>query len=217
LPEVSERERARIALVSLLERAQSGDVVLFSGTRASSQRIRRLTQSAFSHVAMVVRDAELAPGALLWQASSGPHSGVLRGMERRAGIQLNPLGEALHDYLGECPGARFVHRSLHTRADPALLCKRQAALNDLVRRLDGGPYTPDMDGLYVLGLMELGTAPPNEFFCAGAVAEALMEMGILTRTFQHWQYTPRDFSEEQSELPFAQTEERYAPEVQIEL
>jgi hypothetical protein len=42
-------------------------------------------------------------------------------------------------------------------------------------------------------------------------------MGILTRTFQHWQYTPRDFSEEQSELPFAQTEERYAPEVQIEL
>jgi len=219
LPSVDVAHLEHINMEELKSRARTGDVVLFSGSLASSQRIRRYTQSAFSHVTFVVKAPEFANGAaLIWQSTSSTHRGVLRNMEHRAGIQLNYLEEMIHDYMRECPGSTVVYRSLNEPPqDEEIKLEKWQALIDLIHREDGKPYTDDMSGLYIMGLMEIDNPKKDDFFCAGLVAQSMMNYGILKDIFMQYQYAPRDFCHRQEALPFAISNTSFGPEIVVDV
>ena len=219
LPSVDVDNLEHIGLEELKRQATTGDVILFSGALASSQKIRRYTQSAFSHVVMVVKEPELADGqALVWQSTSSTHRGVLRNMELRSGIQLNHLDEMIRDYLLECPGSIVVYRSLkRQQRDSKVERERWQAVLDFINREDGKPYTDDMEGLYIMGLMEVENPKSDDFFCAGLVAHSLMDYGILKDTFRQYQYAPRDFSALQQTLPYSTVGIAFGPEVVVDV
>ncbi|WP_319777869.1 hypothetical protein [Maridesulfovibrio sp.] len=202
IPEV-DASLPRLALQDVMEDARTGDLVLFSGSIPSSMRIKRMTQSPYSHVVLLVKEPELAEGrCLAWQATASEHCCVLRNMETATGVQLNYLEDVVADYLDEAPGSVVVYRKLMQNG-------RRAALNgnirqnilDFIKAMDGKPYTDDMDLLYIMGLFEVENPGHENYYCAGLVAESLMEMGVLDRSFLQHQYTPRDFCTLQKCLP----------------
>lgn len=199
----------------IMENCRTGDVILFSGTAKSSQRIRRFTQSPFSHVVVLIKEPELADGrALIWQATSSTHNGVLRDMQALPGIQLNFLDEMVRDYRSEATGANVVYRKL-IRAERSVEEEEPARQKviEFIREMDSKPYTDDMDGLYVMGLLEVDDSKEDDFFCAGLVAETLMRFSVLTDAFLQYQYAPRDFCDLQQCLPFEGSSVSFSAEI----
>lgn len=219
LPSVDVEHLEHINMDELKNRVSTGDIVLFSGALASSQKIRRYTQSAFSHVTFIVKEDEFLEAApLIWQSTSSTHRGVLRNMQYKSGIQLNHMEEMIHDYLKECPGSTVVYRSLNRQLrDQALEQEKWQEVVKLIHKEDGNPYTDDMDGLYIMGLTEIDDPKKDDYFCAGLVAQSMMNYGILKNTFVQYQYAPRDFSHVQQALPFALENTSFGPEIVVDV
>lgn len=203
VPSVKCNTLKKCGVKEIIEKCRTGDLLLFSGTAPSSQRIRRLTQCPYSHVVMIVKEPEFCDGTpLIWQATASAHHGVLREHELKAGIQLNPFMQMINEYRDDAPGAIVAYRQLdHGITDPE---KRETFRLDLInyiQRMDGQPYTQDMDKLYLKGLFEI-EEPGFDYYCAGLVAESLITYGVLKPTFLQHQYAPRDFSTLQKNVPF---------------
>ena len=214
LPSVDVENTPHMSINDLVEQAQTGDVILFAGSYPSSQRIRRLTQSCFSHVVIVIKDPAIADGkACIWQATSSTHRGVLRNMEAKSGIQLNYLAEMIEDYRDEDGGAVVCWRKLQYQ--PAFTPQQIQDLIAFIKEMDGKPYTDDMDGLYIMGLMEVDNPNKADYFCAGLVAQSHMKLNILKDTFYQYQYAPRDFSDRQPSLPFVDNRSYFKNEIVI--
>lgn len=205
LPAVETAEMAHLDVDDVMDMCQTGDLLLFSGTAPSSQRIRRMTQCAFSHVVMIVKNSAFEGGvALLWQATASSHHGVLREREFKSGIQLNPFAEMINEYRAAAPGAIVVYRKLQFGKSATKEQEdRHRALVDYIHLMDGKAYTKDMDKLYFKGLFEVHE-PGEDYFCAGLVAESLMLLGVLEPAFMQHQYAPRDFSTCQKNLPLTE-------------
>lgn len=218
LPAVDVEGSPHISLDRLLAEARTGDVLLCSGSHASSKGIRRATQSCFSHVLMVVREAEIGGGRpCVFQAITSDYRSVLRNGERGAGLQLNYLDEALDDYRAEDDGAVICWRRLEREPrEESVEREGWERLRAFIGEVDGAPYTDDMEGLYIMGLLEIDNPGEAEYFCAGLVAESLMLLGLLKRSFHQYQYAPRDFSERQQVLPFSDPRTRFAEEVVVD-
>jgi len=215
LPSVDVENTPHMSINDLVEQAQTGDVILFAGSYPSSQRIRRLTQSCFSHVVIVIKDPAIADGkACIWQATSSTHRGVLRNMEAKSGIQLNYLAEMIEDYRDEDGGAVVCWRKLQYQ--PAFTPQQIQDLIAFIKEMDGKPYTDDMDGLYIMGLMEVDNPNKADYFCAGLVAQSQMKLNILKDTFYQYQYAPRDFSDRQPSLPFVDNRSYFENEIVID-
>lgn len=206
VPAINPETAPHIDLNTLVEEAQTGDVILFAGSYPSSLRIRRLTQSRYSHVVVVIKEPEINNGrACVWQATSSTHKGVLRDMEEKPGIQLNYLDEMLRDYRKEDANSIICHRkAVQTESSSAIMRGNWPIVREFINALDGKPYTDDMDGLYIMGLMEVNNPNKEDYFCAGLVADTLMKMQLLGTQFCQYQYAPRDFSELQNGLPLEQ-------------
>ena len=218
LPTVDVQGSPHISVEELLKEARTGDVLLFSGSHASSQGIRRATQSCFSHVVVVVREDDIADGRpCVFQAITSEYRGVLRGGEYKAGLQLNFLDEALEDYRSHDDHAVICWRRLkRERREETVEQEAWTALKAFIEKIDGSPYTDDMEGLYIMGLMEIDNPADADYFCAGLVAESLMLLGLLKRTFHQYQYAPRDFSERQQALPFVEETTSFDEEYVVE-
>lgn len=203
VPAIDTQTAPKIDLNDLLEEAQTGDLILFAGSYPSSLRIRRLTQSRYSHVVVVIKEPDICDGkACIWQATSSTHQGVLRGMEEKSGIQLNFLADMLRDYRDEDANSVISYRkAVQTGTSSALARDNWSVVKAFIEQMDGKPYTDDMDGLYIMGLMEVDNPKKDDYFCAGLVAETLMKMQLLDTPFMQYQYAPRDFSELQTALP----------------
>ena len=218
IPCINPNNSPHIELEKLINEAQTGDLILFAGSHPSSLRIRRLTQSRYSHVVLVIREPEFNNGQpCVWQATSSTHEGVLRNNERKSGIQLNNLKDMLLDYRDEDAGSVICYRkAIQTDTSTAVMHDNWPSIKAFIHSLDGKPYTDDMDGLYIMGLMEIDNPNKEDYFCAGLVAETLMKMQLLDRTFRQYQYAPRDFSELQTSLPVLQPQMHYGAETIIE-
>lgn len=203
VPAIDTQTAPKVDLNKLLEDAQTGDLILFAGSYPSSLRIRRLTQSRYSHVVVVIKEPEIADGrACIWQATSSTHQGVLRGMEEKSGIQVNYLEDMLRDYRHEDANSVISYRkAIQTGTSTAVARDKWPAVKAFIEEMDGKPYTDDMDGLYIMGLMEVDNPNKEDYFCAGLVAETLMKLQLLDTRFMQYQYAPRDFSELQTTLP----------------
>lgn len=218
LPCVDTEHTPHHTLSEVCAKCKTGDLILFSGTKPGSQGIRRATQSQFSHVTVVVKDPSLLNGeALLFQATDSAHKCVLRNDEMHPGVQLNRVTDYVHDYWHGVPDADIVWRQLDiTERDPEEEKAAHARVLDFVHRLDGTPYTNDMAGLYIMGLMEIDNPNENDWFCAGIVAQALVEYGILKDVFKHYQYGPGDFSAAKEVLPYVNAANRLGQEFVID-
>ena len=217
VPAIDPKTAPHIDLEVLVEQAQTGDLILFAGSYPSSLRIRRLTQSRYSHVVVVIKEPEIQNGrACIWQATSSFHHGVLRNMERKSGIQLNYLEDMLRDYRDEDANSLICYRkAIQTESSQAIMRDNWPIVREFINKMDGKPYTDDMDGLYIMGLMEIDNPNDQDYFCAGLVAETLMKMQLLGEQFRQYQYAPRDFSELQQHLPLAQPPMHYGQETLI--
>ncbi len=206
LPAVDENKLECSSLRAIMEKSQTGDLVLFSGTLPSSQRIRRLSQSPFSHVLLVVREAGLVDNKVLaWQATAGSHRALLRDMESKPGLQLNFLDEVIDDYRKDHPDAVIVYRRLvQGGQDETIEEKYRRRLIDYIRMMDGKSYTEDMDKLFLMGVLEVNNPGRDNYYCAGLVADSLMRLGVLDSIFVQHQYAPRDFSSAQKNCPFVE-------------
>ena len=219
LPAVNVASLEHRSVDSIMESCKTGDIILFSGTAPSSQRIRRLTQCPFSHVVIVVKEPEFADGkALVWQSTASVHAGVLRDRESKSGIQLNLLDEMIRDYREEAPpGVTVVCRQLKRAGrDLAIEDKCRQTVIDYIRFMDGKPYTDDMDKLYLMGLLEVDDPHKENYFCAGQVAELLVRFRVLAPVFKQHQYAPRDFSDLQQGLPFVEETASFGEYIVVE-
>lgn len=206
VPAIDPETAPHIDLNTLVEEAQTGDMILFAGSYPSSLRIRRLTQSRYSHVVVVIKEPEIHNGrACVWQATSSSHHGVLRDMEYKSGIQLNFLEDMLRDYRDEDANSVICYRkAVQTEASSKIMQNNWPIVREFINTMDGKPYTDDMEGLYVMGLMEVDNPNKEDYFCAGLVADTFMKMQLLGTQFSQYQYAPRDFSELQKGLPLEQ-------------
>ena len=171
-------------LKNIMDDARTGDLILFSGNIPSSKRIKRFTQSPFSHVVLLVKEPEFENGrCLVWQATASEHCCVLRNMKSATGIQLNYLEDVINDYLEGAPGSAVVFRKLLQKDQRAQLDKptRQTLIR-YIRKMDGKPYTANMDMLYLMGLLEVENPGHENYYCAGLVAESLMKLEVLDTT-----------------------------------
>lgn len=172
---------------------RTGDLLLFSGKSWSSEGIKRLTSSFWSHVGLV------------WRVEAGPHAGVLAVWESTTLADLPDLdtGHAhagvqrveLRARLRQCFAAGYHVGVRHL--EPAPDATMLAALDQLRLELMGRPY--EQSELELLRAVYEGALGDNEagldsLFCSELVAEAYLRMGLLDAGVASNEYTPRDFS-----------------------
>ncbi len=172
---------------------RTGDLLLFSGKSWTSEGIKQLTASFWSHVGLV------------WRITEGPHAGTLAVWESTTLADLVDLDTDtahpgvqrvdLRARLGAClaAGYRVGVRQLSEPLD----APRLEALEALRVELVGRPYEEGQ--LELLCAVCEGAFGDNEanldsLFCSELVAEAYQRMGLLDVTHASNEFTPRDFS-----------------------
>lgn len=195
------RDLGRGALASV----QTGDILLFSGKSGSSESIKWVTLSPWSHVGLVLRLPQYG-FPCLYEATTTATLADLDTGRVRSGVQLVPLAARVAEYDGD-----VALRRLHgVQLDPP----RLDALHALRRRLAGREYEQDK-----IELMAAAYDGPfgeqredlRELFCSELAAASYQALGLLGPHKPSNEYVPADFSEEWERLPWI--EGRLGPEV----
>lgn len=193
------------------DKLETGDLILFSGKGGTSTGIKWLTNSKWSHVAMVVRLDDWDT-LLLWEATTLMDlKDVLTG-KCRQGVQLVTLSDRIASYDGEV-SVRF----LDVKRTP----KMKRALVELRQELRGRKYeTRKIELLRAAydGPLGENSSDLSSLFCSELIAESYQRMGLLpsgSKALPSNEYTPRDFSDKgtRMELLLGAT---LSPELQIE-
>jgi hypothetical protein len=156
----------------------TGDVVLFSKSdELISTVLKDVTDSPYSHVAMVVRTDPNGP-PMIWQAA--PQSLVpdpdLHD-ETHPGAQLGDAFEVMSLVVSSTYSLTPYYRSLSVARGPDF----ESAVAAVVEQLDGIPF-PTMAGM--LGHAAEGRffgkdSGPSDMFCAQLVAKTMQMAGLL--------------------------------------
>lgn len=193
---------ATVPLSQVLEKCQTGDILLFQGHSSESRLIEFVTGSKFSHVGMVLRDPS-KPRPMIWQAGPDPvisddpdpETGTVHG-----GAQCGWLDEALKLMDSQSYRDTPFWRPLTGVTRDAGWVK---AILGCIARVEGTPFPPiwEMFEEGFEGDLKIAT-PTSTLFCAQLVALSLQEIGILPPDDPpaNW-YDPKRFSEEFDELP----------------
>ncbi|MDT8447966.1 MAG: hypothetical protein RRB13_13825 [bacterium] len=174
---------------------KTGDLLLFSGTSATSMVIRLGTRSRWSHVGMVMVLEEFDE-VMLWESTTLTDVEDAETKTYRAGVQLVPLSARLANYPGD-----VVWRPLQLQAGQdrkeigkvlAVLRKEwklkryESDMWELMKAAYDGPGGQNQEDL-------------GEMFCSEMVSEAYQRCGLLAEVDQGGlpsnEYTPKDFSE----------------------
>lgn len=194
-------------LMQALPLMQTGDILIFHDDAFESRVIDVLTDSWFSHAAMVYRDP-VKGGVYIWQTDPSeivedrigelytkapPPDG-----KNHAGAQLGDLVAAVEE-TARTWGDQPFWRPLRYDRPPTF----DGRTLQCMYQLDATPYPGDLDMLleFLLGREDI---PPRtkDMFCSQLIAATYLGMGILTDVHPDNFYAPRDFSEEpDAELP----------------
>mmetsp|Transcript_5903 Transcript_5903/g.7523 ORF Transcript_5903/g.7523 Transcript_5903/m.7523 type:complete len:220 (-) Transcript_5903:76-735(-) len=210
----------------MLAVAKPGDILLFSGIASGAFVICRFTKSPYSHVAMVVQEDKLFYGKpLLLQTTCSVHFDLIRN-KRTSGCQLNCIDVQLQDSKSmmwvdpepENPAIvtfRSIQRPKRSLDEEQ---KMSEALLSFIQEKNGLPYTNDMEGLYVMGLLKVDLENESEtnYYCANRMAYALIKYGSIENMYLHQQYGPHDFSAMYQSLPFVDANISYGSEVMVD-
>lgn len=180
-------------LDELAPELRTGDLLLFSGKSWTSEGIKRLTSSVWSHVGLVwrVEDGRHAGTLTVWESTTLADLPDLDTGLARPGVQRVDLRARLRQCFAS--GYRVGVRQLRPGPDPAML----AALDALRLEVMGRPYeASELELLLAVYEGALGANDPalDSLFCSELVAEAYLRMGLLDPAVPANEYTPRDFS-----------------------
>lgn len=178
---------AAITLGTALDIAATGDLWLFRGQKANDRFVQVATNSPVNHVAMAVAIGDLP--ALLWHTESSPSAVDVWQGERRPGVQLQRLDEAV-----EVWSSRWGHKPFIRQPSPAVARHAEDELLRVINEYSGRRF-PTARGLakrWFLGRARRA-AFPDEIFCAELIAVTYQRMGLLDqRKPPNW-YDPGRF------------------------
>ena len=199
---------------ALRRRLKTGDLIFFSGKELSSNSVKWVTLSRWSHVALVVVLPEY-DYVCLWEANTLTNLGNLDDPKLRArpGVMLVPLSARLQTYEGEI-GLRHLQGVRLNEQDITTLMA-------LRRKLACRPYEKSTLELMTAAYDgPLGEQQENlsSLFCSELVAEAYQALGLIRggkKDKPSNEYVPADFSEKYERLPWRRG--RLGPEILLKL
>jgi hypothetical protein len=191
---------AALALDDAVATAATGDVWLFRGRSLADVAIRTVTNSPVNHVGMVVAIDDLP--ALLWHAELGRSLPDVWSGERRRGVQLHLLSDAVRTWTG-----RYGQRAWTRPLEGELARHHEDRLMEVIERFDGRPFptTPGLARQWLVGRLRRSSSLET-IYCAELVATTYQHMGLLPRRRPASWYDPgRFWSGDRIELvpPFA--------------
>jgi hypothetical protein len=178
---------AALTLQAAMDVTATGDLWLFRGRKANDRFVQLATNSPVNHVAMAVAIGDLPP--LLWHTESSPSAVDVWSGQRRPGVQLQRLDEAV-----EVWSSRWGHQPFIRQLSPPI---RRPAEDELLRVINeySGRRFPTARGMakrWLLGRVRR-SAFPDEVFCAELIALTYQRMGLLDeRKPPNW-YDPGRF------------------------
>jgi hypothetical protein len=178
---------AALTLEDALATASTGDVWLFRGRAIADRAIRVATNSPVNHVGMVVAIDDLPP--LLWHAELGRSLPDVWTGERRRGVQLHVLGDAVRTW-----NERYRQRAWVRQLEGPIERHHEDRLMEVIARLDGRPF-PTSLGLarqWLNGRFRRSSSLET-IYCAELVATTYQHMGLLPRRRPASWYDPGRF------------------------
>jgi hypothetical protein len=197
-----------VALDDAVAIAATGDLWLFRGSSVADRAIQAVTNSPVNHVGMVVAIDDLPP--LLWHAELGRSLPDVWTGERRRGVQLHLLREAVPVWVG-----RYRQRAWVRLLEGELQREHEDKLIKVIERFDGRsfPSTAGLARQWVTGRYRRRESSLETVYCAEIVALTYQAMGLLPdRRPASWYDPGRFWSGDRIELvpPFA-----LAPEIAV--
>ena len=178
---------APLSLADAVSTASTGDVWLFRGRAIADRAIRLATNSPVNHVGMVVAIDDLPP--LLWHAELGRSLPDVWTGERRRGVQLHMLGDAVTTW-----NERYHQRAWVRHLEGPIERHHEDRLMEVIARLDGRPF-PTSLGLarqWLNGRFRRSSSLET-IYCAELVATTYQHMGLLPRRRPASWYDPGRF------------------------
>jgi hypothetical protein len=180
--------------------AATGDIWLFRGRSLADRAIQAVTNSPVNHVGMVVAIDDLPP--LLWHAEVGRSLPDVWSGERRRGVQLHLLADAVRTWE-----ERYAQRAWVRQLDGTLEREHEDRLMQVIDRLDGRPFptTPGLARQWLTGRLRRSSSLET-IYCAELVATTYQQMGLLpSRRPASWYDPGRFWSGDRIQLvpPFA--------------
>jgi hypothetical protein len=191
---------AGLTLDDAVATAATGDVWLFRGRSLADRAIQAVTNSPVNHVGMVVALDDLPP--LLWHAELGRSLPDVWSGERRRGVQLHLLRDAVTTW-----NARYGQRAWVRQLEGTIEREHEDRLMEIVDRFDGRPFptTPGLARQWLIGRFRRSSSL-EAIYCAELVAATYQHMGLLpSRRPASWYDPGRFWSGDRIELvpPFA--------------
>jgi hypothetical protein len=162
-----------VTLDEAIATASTGDIWLFRGKSIADRAIRAATNSPVNHVGMVVALDDLPP--LLWHAELGRSLPDVWTGERRRGVQLHQLGEAVRTW-----NERYGQRAWMRQLEGTIERHHEDRLMEVIDRYDGRPF-PTSLGLarqWLNGRVRRSSSLET-VYCAELVATTYQHMGLL--------------------------------------
>jgi hypothetical protein len=178
---------APLSLDEAFSTASTGDIWLFRGRAIADRAIRLATNSPVNHVGMVVAIDDLPP--LLWHAELGRSLPDVWTGERRRGVQLHMLGDAVRTW-----NERYRQRAWVRHLEGEIERHHEDRLMEVIARLDGRPF-PTSRGLarqWLNGRFRRSSSL-EAIYCAELVATTYQHMGLLPRKRPASWYDPGRF------------------------
>jgi len=179
---------ASAALDEALALAATGDVWLFRGRSIADRAIQAVTNSPVNHVGMVVALDDLPP--LLWHAELGRSLPDVWTGERRRGVQLHLLGDAVRTWED-----RYGQRAWMRQLEGGTIERHhEDRLMETIERYNGRPF-PTTGGLAVQWLngRVRRSSSLETIYCAELVAVTFQAMGLLPKRRPASWYDPGRF------------------------
>jgi hypothetical protein len=178
---------AALLLVDAVATARTGDIWLFRGRTLADRAIQTVTNSPVNHVGMAVALDDLPP--LLWHAELGRSQPDVWTGERRRGVQLHLLRDAVTTW-----DARYRQRAWVRQLDGPVTREQEDRVLEVIDRLDGRPFptTPGLVRQWITGRLRRSSSLET-IYCAELVATTYQHMGLLpSRRPASW-YDPGRF------------------------
>jgi hypothetical protein len=176
-----------LTFAEAVETAATGDVWLFRGRALADRAIRVATNSPVNHVGMVIALDDLPP--LLWHAELGRSLPDVWTGERRRGVQLHVLADALRTW-----DERYGQRAWVRQLEGTIERRHEDRLMQVIERFDGRPFptTPGLVRQWLIGRLRRSSSLQT-IYCAELVATTYQHMGLLPRRRPASWYDPGRF------------------------
>ena len=193
-----------INIEQLLNRCETGDLILYSSNSWIFYFIEYFTGSQFSHISMIIKDPKYIDPSLkgLYIIESGyepkpdPENNKIK-----YGVQLTPISEVIDQYKDGKMGNLYYRK---------LNCLRSNNFNQKIKEIHKSvhdkPYDLNiLDWLKADLKFKIGNErKTNEFWCSALIGYIYHQLGFLNTDIKWTIITPKEFSynEDPDDLKF---------------